>query len=102
MEGSEVKGLRSMVQGPRRMAWGVAIFGITIKAALDCPCLQRDLDVVELWSGVGSIVAAAQTRGFAAKPSDKHRKSGVTDTANPLTTGDMVIEAGFRKGCVWS
>ena len=35
--------------------------------------LPRDLDVVELWSGVGSIWTAAGKRGLAAKPFDKNR-----------------------------
>ena len=40
--------------------------------------LPRDLDVVELWSGVGSIVNAALKRNMKAMPFDKNR--------NPLET----------------
>ena len=36
--------------------------------------LPRDLDVVELWSGVGNIVAAALKRNMKAVPFDKNRK----------------------------
>ena len=36
--------------------------------------LERDLDVVKLWSGVGTIWSAAAKRGLAAKPFDKNRE----------------------------
>ena len=73
------------------------IFGLTISSVLDSASDQRDLDVVELWSGVGAIVAAATAAGFMAMPFDKFRTKGVTDTADPDTTEDILLEAGFRK-----
>ena len=73
------------------------IFGLTLSSVLDNASDQRDLDVVELWSGVGAIVAAATAAGFRAMPFDKFRTKGVTDTADPDTTEDILLEAGFRK-----
>ena len=53
--------------------------------------LERDLDVVELWSGVGSIWTAAIKRGFAAQPYDKNRA--------PLETAisEDILSAAPRK-----
>ena len=39
-----------------------AIFGLTLASALDRAEVDRDLDVLELWSGVGSIVRAGSRR----------------------------------------
>ena len=62
------------------------IFGLTVASVLDSASEQRDLDVVELWSGVESIVSAARAAGFTAMPFDKFRIEGVTDTDDPETT----------------
>ena len=73
------------------------IFGLTVASVLDSASEQRDLDVVELWSGVESIVSAARAAGFTAMPFDKFRNEGVTDTDDPETTEDILLEAGFRR-----
>jgi len=73
------------------------IFGLTVASVLDSACEQRDLDVVELWSGVEAIVSAAKAAGLTAMPFDKFRISGVTDTDNPDATEDILLEAGFRR-----
>ena len=73
------------------------IFGMTLSSVLDTVSDQRDLDVVELWSGVESIVSAAKAAGFNAMPFDKFRIPGVTDTHDPNDTEDILLEAGFRK-----
>ena len=54
------------------------IFGLIVSSVLLRPSVQRDLDVVELWSGVAAIVAAARAAGFTAMPFDKFRIKGQT------------------------
>ena len=73
------------------------IFGLTVSSVLDSACQQRDLDAVELWSGVEAIVSAARVAGFTAEPFDKFRVPGVTDTDDPDTTEDILLEAGFKR-----
>lgn len=73
------------------------VFGLSVSQVLESAPDGRDLDVVELWSGVGSIVSAAKAAGLAAAPFDKHRDHGVTDTADPSTTEDILLEAGFLR-----
>ena len=73
------------------------IFGLTVSSVLDSASDQRDLDVVELWSGVEAIVSAARAAGFTAMPFDKFRIEGATDTDDPDTTEDILLEAGFRR-----
>ena len=73
------------------------IFGLTLSSVLDTAAEQRDLDVVELWSGVESIVSAATAAGFAAVPFDKFRIRGVRDTDDPDMTEYILLEAGFRR-----
>ena len=73
------------------------IFGLSVSAVLNSASDLRDLDVVELWSGVAAIVAAAQAAGFTAMPFDKFRIKGVTDIDDPDTTEDILLEAGFRR-----
>ena len=71
------------------------LFGNTVKSILEANDLRdRDLDVVELWSGVGSIVKAAQTH--AAVPFDINRRPGVTDVEGPGNE-DITSPAGFNK-----
>ena len=73
------------------------IFGLIVSSVLDTAPEQRDLDVVELWSGVEAIVSAAKAAGFTAMPFDKFRIRGVTDTDDPDATEDILLEAGFRR-----
>jgi hypothetical protein len=73
------------------------LFGHTVRDVMTDPSLsdlQRDVDVVELWSGVGSIVAAAQE--YKALPFDIARCPGVTDVAGPETE-DITCQLGFEK-----
>ena len=67
------------------------IFGLTVSSVLDSASEQRDLDVVELWSGVEAVVSAAKAAGFTAMPFDKFRTPGVTDTDDPDTTEDILL-----------
>jgi hypothetical protein len=48
--------------------------------------LERDLDVVELWSGVGSIYKAAMRQNLRAKPFDILREPGITDRTEDITS----------------
>lgn len=48
--------------------------------------LPRDLDVVELWSGVGTVVAAAKALGCSAVPFDKDRIPGKTQQTEDITS----------------
>ena len=73
------------------------IFGLTVSSVLDSASEQRNLDVAELWSGVEAIVSAARVAGLTAEPFDKFRVPGVTDTDDPDTTEDILLEAGFRR-----
>lgn len=51
--------------------------------------MERDLDVVELWSGVQSIVNAAIAKGHTAKPYDKERVPGETDSKEDITSSRL-------------
>ena len=54
------------------------MFNLTVSSVLDMASDQRDLDVVEWWSGVAAIVAAARAAGFTAMPFDRFRIKGQT------------------------
>ena len=47
--------------------------------------LDRSVDVVELWSGVGNIYKVAMDRKFNAKPFDKHRLPAETLISEDIT-----------------
>ena len=53
--------------------------------------IQRDLDVVELWSGVESIVTAARNKGLKAEPFDKNRKPGVTTFSEDICSDRLIL-----------
>ena len=77
----------------------VKLFGLTVATLLACAHLSgapRDLDAVEIFSGVGSIAAAAQSQGFAARPFDKYRVMGCTDVDGE-TSEDMTVKSGFMN-----
>jgi hypothetical protein len=81
------------------MACPVILFGLTVRIVLtrrDFMEAPRDLDVAELWSGVGSTVRAATARGLTAVPFDIGRCPGVTDSGGPGTE-DITSTAGFLK-----
>ena len=77
----------------------MVLFGLTVATVLSAPdtaSLPRDLDVAELWSGVGAIVHAAVSHGLRAAPFDKFRCLGVTDVDGP-DTEDITTNFGFRR-----
>jgi len=77
----------------------LAVFGRTVRDVLEDPRVidsPRDVDVVELWSGVGSVVKAAQEKGYQALPFDIGRCPGVTDVDGPFTEDIMTLR-GFEK-----
>ena len=59
--------------------------------------LERDLDVVELWSGVAAIVAAARKQGKQAEPFDKNRVPGVTTYSEDICSGRPIFWAGGAR-----
>ena len=73
------------------------VVGVTVSSVLDSASEHRDLDVVELWSGVEAVVSAAKADGITAMLFDKFRTPSVTDTDDPDTNEDMWLEAGFRR-----
>ena len=57
---------------------------------------ERDVDIAELFSGVGAIWQAGKTAGYNAVGFDKFRVPGVTDSlADPSLCEDMLSPAGF-------
>ncbi len=69
----------------------VCLFGWTIDAVLHSPhwlSFPQDLDVVEVWCGVGSIVRAARGKGMRAEGFDKK-----LDEANDITTKGGFLRA---------
>lgn len=51
--------------------------------------MQRDLDVVELWSGVQSVVNAGLKKGLQAMPYDKERVPGETNSKEDITSSSL-------------
>ena len=74
----------------------ITIMGITIAAALATAPTLRDLQVVELWSGVGSIVAAAEKHNYNTAAFDLNRVPGVTDVPGSHCE-DITTSEGFKK-----
>ena len=72
------------------------VFGRSVQSAATARSV-RDLDVVELWSGVGAVVRAARVVGCSAEPFDLHRAPGRTDSANPKFTENIINPDGFVK-----
>ena len=58
--------------------------------------VTRDLDVAELWSGVGNVAAAARSNGHSAAEFDLDRVPGYTNAPGP-SNEDITTEAGFLK-----
>ena len=76
----------------------LSVFGLTLASALErCGGLPRDLEVVELWSGVGAVARAARKVGAAAQEFDINRVPGATDTDDPELTENILLEAGFLR-----
>ena len=68
----------------------------TVPTAKDDKTTQRDLDVVELWSGAGHIAGAARESGHVAAEFDIERIPGHTNVVGP-TSEDITTKGGFRK-----
>jgi len=73
----------------------ICIMGLTLAAALDSAPADRDLDVVELWAGVGSIAGAATRAQYRAAAFDLHRVPGVTDMPGEGCE-DLTTMTGFK------
>ena len=77
---------------------GLVVFGWTVDSVLRSSLAAdaaRDLDVVELFSGVGAVHRAAQSLGLRSAVFDKFRVPGVTDKPSGSGSEDMAEEAGF-------
>ena len=72
----------------------VQLYGQIVAVAAADVSSHRDLDTVEFFSGVGSIVEAARLKGLAAQGYDLLRERGVTDKPGPRCE-DITTEAGF-------
>ena len=73
----------------------ITIMGLTLDAALASAPADRDLDVVELWAGVGSIARAATRAQYQAAAFDLHRVPGVTDMPGEGCE-DLTTLTGFK------
>lgn len=87
-------------QGARIGQWVVVggvicIMGLTLADALASAPVLRDLDVVELWAGVGSIASAATRAQYQAATFDLHRVPGVTDMPGE-SCEDLTTMTGFK------
>ena len=79
-----------------RTACPIVLWGFTVASVLSDPefaSLPRDLDVVELWSGVHSLGLACRARGLRAQPFDKKRSDGVTGVSEDILTRDGFLNA---------
>jgi len=74
------------------------VYGLDMEAALErFRQVDRDLDVVEGFCGVGAVYRNALRRRFSAAGFDKHRVPGRTDSALALSSEDLASEAGFMN-----
>lgn len=77
----------------------MSIHGYTLQRALDeFHSVPRTLDVLELWSGVGSIAKAAEAAGYASQAMDKLRVPGTTDSSTSAFSEDFECLHGFKNG----
>jgi hypothetical protein len=79
---------------------GLSVFGWTVDMILQEPRwnqLPRDLDVVELWCGVMSIVLAARADGLQAEGYDINRIPGTTDIPTSKTSENIISPEGFKN-----
>ena len=72
--------------------------GWTLERALQDPAAAapRNLDVVELWSGVGAVARAAARRAMHTKTFDRARVPGTTD-GRGAASENILAPAGFYK-----
>jgi hypothetical protein len=93
---------KQVADAPPLGAWSITnglatVLGMTLAEALQLGTeVSRDMDVVELWSGVGSISGAAAASGYESAPYDLHRVPGVTDVDSE-DCEDISSPAGFLK-----
>jgi hypothetical protein len=93
---------KQVADAPPLGVWSITnglatVLGMTLASALRLGTeVSRDLDVVELWSGVGSICGAAAASGYESMPYDLHRVPGVTDVDGE-DCEDISSPAGFLK-----
>ena len=77
------------------------LFGLTVVGVLQnipLTTCERDLDVAELFCGVGAIWQAGQAAGYNAVGFDKSRVPGITDAiADASTCEDILSPAGFMN-----
>ena len=74
------------------------MFGVTLSETLaSLVDANRDLDLLEIFAGVGSITAAATNSGLNAKGFDKARVPGVTDSSIGALSEDIVTKSGFQQ-----
>ena len=74
------------------------VFGYTIAFILASPlftALPRDLDIVEICSGVGAITQAGWDAELNAAPFDKFRINGITNIIGSPHNEDLTTEPGF-------
>ena len=74
----------------------LTIMGITIAAALAMVPTLCDLQVVELWSGMGAIVAVDKKHNYNTATFDLNQMPGVTDTPRERCE-DIIVLEGFQK-----
>ena len=72
--------------------------GWTLERALQDPAAAapRNLDVVELWSGVGAVAGAAARCGMRVKTFDRDRMPGVADRRS-AESENILAPAGFYR-----
>ena len=87
-----------MVSVVPQLLQALCVFGLTLEDALKLPEADgpRTKDVVELWCGVGAIVAAASAAGYVVQKLDKYRVPGVTDKDGPASE-DLLTWFGFMS-----
>ena len=74
----------------------IVIWGFTVASVLSDASslsLHRDLDVLELWSGVHSLGPPSWARGLQAQPFDKQRGDGVAGVSEDILTQDGFTNA---------
>lgn len=77
----------------------LVLFGMSVQDVMQCKALTslpRDLDVVELWSGEGTVCTAARSERLAAEPFDRIRIPGKTDKPG-RECEDILRKDGFMK-----
>lgn len=91
---AEVKRRRSVADGLKLRVLNFSVQEILDDEHLEPTC--RDLDCVELWSGVASVHGAAVGIGAASVAFDRDRIVGVTDNKASTTTEDITCYNGFK------